>query len=103
MNSMSGYIIYKNLDRTEGRGPCVPTNIMFEKEIDALAFIATGYFAETYGVQGCAGGPSNIVHGTFRQYTSLDDFFGHKKSLEEIEKEKALNKLTDREKKLLGL
>lgn len=103
MNIASGYIIYKNLDRTEGRGPCVPTNIIFTKEEDAEHFIKTEYFAEMYGVQGCPGDLSNIVKGTVYQYTSLDDFFEHNQSLEEIEKEKALKKLTDREKKLLGL
>ncbi len=85
------YLVRVNADTTEGRGPMVP-KATFTNEQDAIAVEKTMH---PYRVDD---GLVDVI--VFPLYTSIDDY---RDNNEKSVKEKALAKLTDYEKKLLGL
>jgi hypothetical protein len=102
------WVIQKNADMTEGRGPMIFTGIAFTKLEDAKEYIS-----KQYGVMGTKGESpkqlfrdQNIWSANAHEaelvtvYDSLDSF---KDDQDCIDKLKALNKLSPREKELLGL
>ncbi len=93
------YATYYNADMTEGRGPMVLDKI-FTNRVDANAYIDT-----KFGVMGRPGPWSNQKYGDWtvqehRLFDSLDD--AAKDHDREVRK-RALGKLTDEERKVLGI
>ena len=101
------YEITQNSDSTEGRGATVTTGIYFWKHEDALAFVKSDRYCR-FGVMGTPGNEYDISKKTTKLpkiYSSLaeyDETNPNGETLKRIKKE-ALAKLTDAEKKALGL
>ena len=99
--------ILKNSDMTEGRGPMISTGIAFTDQKDAIQFIE-----KQYGIMGCSGekARASYNHKFFSanchqavEITVHSNMKSAMDSINESEKEKALSKLTSKEKELLGL
>lgn len=107
MKTISYFAVMENTDKTEGRGLCIPTGIGFEREEDALDFVASPSYAKyaTMGVppsRQWAGAYVNRIAITV--FDDLDECEIQFPELEKIRKrKKALAKLTDEERALLGL
>lgn len=91
-----------NRDQTEGRGPIYDVCYASTKEV-ALKIVTNPTYYGKYGVMGCGpydGGKYDISEREMVVYDNVSEY------LEDIKNEEvktALNKLTDKEKELLGL
>jgi hypothetical protein len=101
------YEITKNSDSTEGRGVTESTGIFFWKHSDAVAFVKSERYRQ-FGVMGTCGSEFDICKKTtklpriFNNLAEYDEVHPDKEKLKRI-KQEALAKLTDVEKRALGL
>jgi len=107
MKTIKLFELSKNSDQTEGRGHNVPMGY-FEDLDQVLKTNDDERFFSKYGVMGTkytsvSGGflPYNIVLKTFDIYATSEEFF--EKHDKQTKIQKALAKLTEEEKELLGL
>ena len=100
------YEITKNADSVEGRGPTLSTGIAFTNEESAIEFAGSERY-KPFAVMGVVN-PQYAKHDVrkvvVQVFETVDDHDDNVESAKEIrEKEKALEKLSQREKELLGL
>lgn len=91
---------YENADRTEGRGPMRPLKYSFISKEEALAFVGSQYYADTYGVQGTPGDQYSISEEHITIYNSAAEAL---ESTKDDIRKNALKKLTTAEKLALGI
>jgi len=102
MKETTFYEIMENTDKTEGKGREIGTGIWFNLEKDALEFCSSSRYSK-FAVMGYVSKDYAKYHykKIYRTiYESLEEYDNYSKD-EKIKN--ALNKLTDDEKKLLGL
>jgi hypothetical protein len=107
MKTIKLFELSRNSDQTEGRGHNVPVGY-FEALDQVLKTNDDERFFSKYGVMGTkytsvSGGflPYNIVLKTFDIYSTSEEFF--EKHDKQTKIQKALAKLTEEEKELLGV
>jgi hypothetical protein len=110
MKTIEYYVVTENMDKTEGRGPCVETSIAFEEKGDAVLF-ANSDFYKRFAVMGV------VSHGSFDSdwwdeynvkkkyvnvYKDMNEYAEKGYDQENYEKtQKAIDKLSDEEYNLL--
>ena len=102
MKTTKLFAVQRNLDQTEGRGPMKTVYYTKDKNL-GLKIVNSPIFYNKYGVQGCGpyeGGKYDVVEEDINIIESFDEFVSFEK---DAEAKAALDKLTDREKELLGL
>lgn len=121
MKTIKAYVVLRNGDQTEGRGPMIPVGYVRTRE-DALKIVTNPLFYKKHGVHGCppyGNGEYDVREESIKIFDSFDEFmkweFGisDKELLKMNEEEakqaletkikNALNKLTQEEKVILGL
>ena len=96
------YAAQKNTDQTEGRGSMVDVYYTTTKAL-AYKIVNSPTFYKKYGVQGCPpydGGKYDVKEQHITCIDSFEEFLQLEKDTETLT---ALNKLTEKEKELLGL
>lgn len=88
-----------NMDLTEGRGPMKPF-AYFSDRRDAEKLNNDPKFYKNHGVQGTPYGDYNIKEVTIIVNDSIEEFW---KGADEALKQSALKKLSEAERKVLGL
>jgi hypothetical protein len=102
MKPIKLFAVKKNNDQTEGRGPMVDVYYTEKQEL-ALKIVNSEIFYRKYGVQGTPPyengkhdvGPKDIV--------ILENYEDFLKAEKNIKAQKALDKLTEEDKQILGL
>lgn len=104
MKTIEYFEVTKNTDGTEGRGATIGTGIAFEKEQSAIDFANSKHYKK-YAVMGYVSGSDGRYNVRKMRVSVYDSFksFDEKLFKEEKEKSDALDKLTEKEKKILGL
>lgn len=107
MKELKYYEITRNGDSNEGRGPTVRTEIFFRHKSDALIFVKSSRYCQ-FGVMGTCGSEHDVRERTTKLpiiYDSLDAYDEANPDKEKLKRIQAaaLAKLTDFEKKVLGL
>lgn len=98
------FAVMYNTDQTEGRGSSIFTGIGFRKKSDAIAFVRSAHYAKRYGVMGTVGDEFNVKEMMFTIYDNFAEAIGLAEELARAETRfKALSKLTDEEREVLGL
>jgi len=73
---MRVWIILKNNDQNEGRGPLVSTGIAFDAQGNAIKFVNGDYYAKHFGVQGTAGSEHCVecveAYGSIAEFKEKD-------------------------------
>ncbi len=103
MKSLKVWAVMANSDQNEGRGRQYEV-LYTDNKAAALHIVNHPDFYGRYGVMGTApynDGASDVREKELCIFTSLDDYLDSV-NVEKL-KQAALNKLTDKEKKLLGL
>tara|TARA_S200002703_G_scaffold127052_1_gene113653 strand:- start:3120 stop:3443 length:324 start_codon:yes stop_codon:yes gene_type:complete len=96
--------VLKNSDRTEGRGPMLPTDIAFTLQASALEFVKSDHYAKQYGVMGTPGSDYCVKEVTVFVYESMDEYNENRpERVEERKRQKALSKLSEEDRRVLGL
>ncbi len=93
------FVVNRNSDQTEGRGPLIPFCYADTKEL-ALQIINSPIFYTKYGVQGCKEGDYLVRETQLVVFSNFEEFVLSEQS--EAAK-KALAKLTTEDKEALGL
>lgn len=94
--------VWENTDKSEGKGRSKFTGICFTTRSEAVKFAKSDTYAELYGVMGTKGGDYDVVSEDRAIYMCADDVSA--KNQRKIDKRnRALAKLTDEDRKLLGL
>lgn len=102
MQNMIVFSVQYNTDKVEGRGRQIDTGIYFTKQKDAEEFECSQRYKK-YACMGIVGNTSyNVKEKVINVFDSLEDFDNSDFSLVE-ERDKALSKLTQREREVLGL
>lgn len=102
MKTMKVWACMANRDQTEGRGPNYEVCYAATREI-ALKIVNNPLYYGKYGVMGCGpydGGKYDVVEREMVIYENISEYLESEKN---TEIKAALSKLTDNEKKLLGL
>lgn len=100
MRTIKYFDVLYNSDRTEGKGPTVSTGFGFEDEGEARKFVQSEIYAKAYGVMGTKGSKYDVKRETIIIYESISEFLAEaKRDL----RQSALDKLSEEEKKALGL
>jgi hypothetical protein len=104
MRKVTFFQVTRNSDSTEGRGHSVPTDIGFTHRADAVDFAKSRHYAKNYGVMGTPGSDFDVDEVTYFIYKSVEEWEDKAPGVEEErDRAAALSKLTDKERKLLGL
>jgi len=103
MKTYTLWAVQANEDTCEGRGR--NRDILYTSDqATGLQIVKDPTFYKQYGVQGCIpykNGMNDVVNKIFNVFESFEEY---QRSVDtEIKIQKALSKLTDEEKKLLGL
>jgi hypothetical protein len=93
------WVITANADKNEGRGQQVDV-AFFENKSAAIKTKNDSRFYKEHGVQGQRLPDSDVQYRVLRIYSSVEEYF---KNDAEQKKQRALNKLTEEERQLLGL
>lgn len=104
MKTLIVFAVYANHDTTEGRGADFFTGIAFPTKTLAVQFAKSQFYADKYGVMGTPGSDYCVRELTIQIYDSWLDVQDNYTKREEAEvRRQALAKLSDRERKVLGL
>lgn len=111
MVEISYYEILREKDQTEGRNGVAETGLCFNNKQEAILFASSDIWSKRYGVMGVSkGGLSyvkpvkKIVYDSVNEYAEKQGLTKElEQSLIEQKRQQALSKLTDDEKRLLGL
>lgn len=104
MRQHNYFLVLKNRDTTEGRGPMLPTDIAFTHRQDAIEFVKGQVYARKFGVQCTPGNDHCVEETTMFVYESLEEYMANASEMEkERKRRRALSKLTPEERKLLDL
>lgn len=106
MKKLQLFALMENLDKTEGRGPL--RDVFYTKNEDlALKILSHPAYYKKYGVMGCPEGKYLVKEKEIIILDCWEDFVKLEgvdiQAIEESERNEALKKLSDREKKLLKL
>jgi subtilase family serine protease len=101
MQNIKFYSVMGHSDTTEGRGPLIVA-ARFSNEMSAIKFYQSNEYLR-WCVMGYRGNVSPSIYVREDSITIFDSYDECQAEKIELEKKKALDKLTDREKKLLGL
>lgn len=102
MKTLKVWACTANRDQTEGRGPMYDVCYASTKEV-ALKIVTNPLYYGNYGVMGCApynGGNYDISEREMVVYDNVSEYL---EGIKNAAVQTALNKLTDKEKELLGL
>ena len=102
MRTIKFFTVLRNTDQTEGRGSMVDVYYTENEEL-ARKIVNHPIFYGKYGVQGSPpyeNGKYDVILRHFSLLDSMEEFFKFEKNEKIL---KALSKLTDEEKEILGL
>ena len=99
MSTKKVFVVNRNSDQTEGRGPLIPFCYTETREL-ALQIINSPIFYRKYGVQRCKEGDYLVRETELVVFSNFEEFMLSEQS--EAAK-KTLAKLTKEDKEVLGL
>lgn len=103
MKQYNYFLVTRNADTTEGRGPKLPTDVAFTSQEAAVAFVESDHYKK-WGVQNLTGSKYDVEETTVFVFDSVAQYKKSHPSMEAARKrQEALSKLTIEDRRALGL